>query len=101
MEIFKSLDEFQSEKFSILTIGTFDGVHLGHQKILKKLNKEAAENNLESTVLTFFPHPRTILNPSKPLKLINSIAERIELFKKSQIENSKVHLIGIKFTQFY
>ena len=67
MEIFKNLDEFQSEKFSILTIGTFDGVHLGHQKILKKLNKEAKENNLESTVLTFFPHPRTILNPSKPL----------------------------------
>ena len=91
MEIFKSLDKFQSEKFSILTIGTFDGVHLGHQKILKKLNKEAKENNLESTVLTFFPHPRTILNPSKPLNLINSIAERIELFKKSQIENLIIH----------
>ena len=86
MKIFKSLDEFQSKKFSILTIGTFDGVHLGHQKILKKLNKESKENKLESTVLTFFPHPRTILNPSKPLKLINSIAERIELFKKVKLK---------------
>ena len=100
MEIFKSLDEFQSEKFSILTIGTFDGVHLGHQKILKKLNKEAKENNLESTVLTFFPHPRTILNPSKPLKLINSIAERIELFKKSQIENLIIHSFDKKFSEY-
>ena len=56
MEIFKSLDKFQSEKFSILTIGTFDGVHLGHQKILKKLNKEAKENNLESTVSVSYTH---------------------------------------------
>ena len=100
MEIFKNLDEFKSEKFSILTIGTFDGVHLGHQKILKKLNKEAKENNLESTVLTFFPHPRTILNPSKPLKLINSIAERIELFKKSQIENLIIHSFDKKFSEY-
>ena len=47
---------------SILTLGTFDGVHKGHQKILKKLNSEAKKNKLKSVVLTFFPHPRNVLN---------------------------------------
>ena len=82
MKIFNNINEFNCKKSTIITIGTFDGVHLGHQKILKKLNVEAENNRLESSVLTFFPHPRTVLNPDSTLKLINTIEERISLFKK-------------------
>ena len=100
MKSFNSIENFSSNKQTILTIGTFDGVHLGHQKILKKLLKESFNNDLQSTVLTFFPHPRTILNPSKPLKLINSIDERIELFKRSRVENLIIHSFDKKFSEY-
>jgi len=91
MKRFNNINEFNCKKSTIITIGTFDGVHLGHQKILKKLNIEAENNGLESSVLTFFPHPRTVLNPNSSLKLINTIEERISLFKKSKIDNLIVH----------
>jgi len=91
MKRFNNINEFNCKKSTIITIGTFDGVHLGHQKILKKLNIEAENNGLESSVLTFFPHPRTVLNPDSTLKLINTIEERISLFKKSKIDNLIVH----------
>ena len=91
MKRFNNINEFNCKKSTIITIGTFDGVHLGHQKILKKLNIEAENNGLESSVLTFFPHPRTVLNPDSSLKLINTIDERISLFKKSKIDNLIVH----------
>ena len=91
MKRFNNINEFNCKKSTIITIGTFDGVHLGHQKILKKLNVEAENNGLESCVLTFFPHPRTVLNPDSSLKLINTIDERISLFKKSKIDNLIVH----------
>lgn len=100
MKSFNSIENFSSNKQTILTIGTFDGVHLGHQKILKKLLKESFNNDLQSTVLTFFPHPRTILNPSEPLKLINSIDERIELFKRSRVENLIIHSFDKKFSEY-
>ena len=100
MKSFNSIENFSSNKQTILTIGTFDGVHLGHQRILKKLIKESFNNDLQSTVLTFFPHPRTILNPSEPLKLINSIDERIELFKRSRVENLIIHSFDKKFSEY-
>ena len=100
MKSFNSIENFSSNKQTILTIGTFDGVHLGHQRILKKLLKESFNNDLQSTVLTFFPHPRTILNPSEPLKLINSIDERIELFKRSRVENLIIHSFDKKFSEY-
>ena len=98
MKSFNRIENFNSNKSTILTIGTFDGVHLGHQKILKKLLQVSNNKDLESTVLTFFPHPRTILNPSKPLKLINSINERIDLFKKSHIKNLIIHPFDKSFS---
>ena len=100
MKSFNRIENFNSNKSTILTIGTFDGVHLGHQKILKKLLQVSNNKDLESTVLTFFPHPRTILNPSKPLKLINSISERIDLFKKSHIKNLIIHPFDKKFSEY-
>ena len=99
MKIFNNINEFNCKKSTIITIGTFDGVHLGHQKILKKLNVEAENNGLESSVLTFFPHPRTVLNPDSSLKLINTIEERISLFKKSKIDNLIVHPFTKEFSE--
>ena len=99
MKRFNNINEFNCKKSTIITIGTFDGVHLGHQKILKKLNVEAENNGLESSVLTFFPHPRTVLNPDSSLKLINTIEERISLFKKSKIDNLIVHPFTQEFSE--
>ena len=99
MKRFNNINEFNCKKSTIITIGTFDGVHLGHQKILKKLNIEAENNGLESSVLTFFPHPRTVLNPGSSLKLINTIEERISLFKKSKIDNLIVHPFTKEFSE--
>lgn len=99
MKRFNNINEFNCKKSTIITIGTFDGVHLGHQKILKKLNIEAENNGLESSVLTFFPHPRTVLNPDSTLKLINTIEERISLFKKSKIDNLIVHPFTKEFSE--
>lgn len=99
MKRFNNINEFNCKKSTIITIGTFDGVHLGHQKILKKLNVEAENNGLESSVLTFFPHPRTVLNPGSSLKLINTIEERISLFKKSKIDNLIIHPFTKEFSE--
>ena len=99
MKRFNNINEFNCKKSTIITIGTFDGVHLGHQKILKKLNVEAENNRLESSVLTFFPHPRTVLNPDSSLKLITTIEERISLFKKSKIDNLIVHPFTKNFSE--
>lgn len=99
MTIYNNINEFNSRDNTILTIGTFDGVHLGHQKVLERLTNSAIENNLESTVLTFFPHPRTILNPDKPLKLINSVKERTDLLKRSKINNLIIHPFDKSFSE--
>ena len=99
MTIYNNINEFSSTDNTILTIGTFDGVHLGHQKVLERLTNSAIENNLKSTVLTFFPHPRTILNPDKPLKLINSVKERTELLNRSKVDNLIIHPFDKNFSE--
>ena len=99
MTIYNNINEFNSTDNTILTIGTFDGVHLGHQKVLERLTNSAKENKLESTVLTFFPHPRTILNPNKPLKLINSVKERTKLLNRSKVDNLIIHPFDKNFSE--
>ncbi len=83
MRIFDNLKSYSSEKESILTIGTFDGVHFGHNKILKKLVEEAKKNKLSSLIMTFFPHPRMVLKTSQEIKMIDTIDEKIHLLKKN------------------
>ena len=99
MKKINGIDNFSINCESIITIGTFDGVHKGHQKILKKLIKESYKLNLESIVLTFFPHPRIVLNPNSPLKLINTIDERSSLFKKSGIDTLITHPFDKNFSE--
>ena len=67
---------FTSEKPTVITIGTFDGVHLGHQKIIKRVVETAHKNGLLATVFTFFPHPRMIVQHDQQLKLIHTLAEK-------------------------
>ena len=99
MKKINGVDNFSINSPTILTLGTFDGVHKGHQKILKKLKTEAKKDNLKSVVLTFFPHPRTVLNPDFPLKLINTIEERSNLFEKSGIDILSTHPFDKNFSE--
>ncbi|MGB5498961.1 MAG: riboflavin biosynthesis protein RibF, partial [Maribacter sp.] len=75
----QSIAKFDKEQPTVITIGTFDGVHIGHRKILKKLIKNARSNNLKSTVLTFFPHPRMVLQKDADIKLLNTIDEKVKI----------------------
>ena len=87
MKIFNNIQSYSPEKESILTIGTFDGVHIGHNKILTKLVEESKKNNLSSLIITFFPHPRMVLQKSQEIKMIDTIDEKIHLFEKTGVDN--------------
>lgn len=97
MEVYRDIKEIQEIRNAVLTIGSFDGVHKGHQKILQSLITTAKDIAGESVVLTFHPHPRQVLSRGKEaaLKLINSPQEKIELLEKTGID----HLVIIPFTQ--
>ncbi len=96
MKIYRNLTEFNPLEKAVVTIGTFDGVHIGHQKILKKLVDCARENQGESVLLTFFPHPRLIINPDdEALRLINDIEEKTHQLALSGLD----HLIITPFTR--
>jgi riboflavin kinase / FMN adenylyltransferase len=96
MKIYYDLDDFTKLKYAVVTSGTFDGVHVGHQKILSRLNEVADKNNGESVVITFWPHPRFVLYPEEnSLKLLNTFEEKAELLKEQGI----AHLVRIPFTK--
>ena len=99
MKRVNGINNFLIHSPTILTLGTFDGVHKGHQKILKKLNSEANKAKLKSIVLTFFPHPRIVLNHRSNLKLINTIKERSELLEKSGIDFLITHPFDKTFSE--
>jgi len=93
VEIKDALD-LHFEKDSVVTIGTFDGVHIGHQKIIKRLVKIAKKNKMQAVVMTFFPHPRMVLQKDSSIKLINTIDEKSILLGKYGID----HLVIKRFT---
>ena len=80
-----------------ITIGTFDGVHIGHQKIIEQILSLAKENSLQPTVLTLFPHPRMVLHKEDNIKLLNTIDERIELLKSFGIKEVVVKTFDTEF----
>ncbi|POR30460.1 riboflavin biosynthesis protein RibF [Flavobacterium columnare] len=94
MKVISDLSNVQFSKRTIVTIGTFDGVHLGHQKIIKKLQSNANEFN-ETVVITFTNHPRTFLKTDSPVKLLSTNAEKIELLEKLEVDN----LLFLEFNQ--
>ena len=99
LKIFNSIKSFNATKPTIVTIGTFDGVHLGHQKIVAQITKNAHALNCESLVLTFFPHPRMVLQGKSDLKLLNTINEKIDLLEKIGIDNLIIHPFDEKFAE--
>lgn len=99
MRIFDNLKSYSSEKESVLTIGTFDGIHIGHNKILKTLVEESKKNKLSSLIITFFPHPRMILQKSNEIKMIDTIDEKIHLLEKAGIDNLIIHPFDHNFSK--
>jgi riboflavin kinase / FMN adenylyltransferase len=96
VKVYQNLEEIGEVKNPVVTTGTFDGVHVGHQTIIKRLKEIALKENGETVLLTFFPHPRMVLYPEDDsLKLINTQEEKIELLEKYGID----HLIVLPFTK--
>lgn len=96
VKIYTSIDEIQDIPNPVLTIGTFDGVHVGHQKIIEKVINKANEVGGESVLFTFYPHPRMVVNSSNHgIKLIQSQEEKIEKLEKLGVQ----HLLIIPFTK--
>jgi len=92
VKIFQGFDELTKIPNPVLTIGTFDGVHLGHQKIINQLNEEAKKVGGESVLFTFYPHPRMVLFPeSHGLKLIQTQVEKLEKLERIGLQNVIVH----------
>ena len=99
MKLFHSINDFQSTKKTILTLGTFDGVHIGHKKILERITQNTENGKYESLVLTFFPHPRMVLQEKSEIKLLNTISEKIKLLEATGIENLIVHPFDESFSR--
>lgn len=95
MAVFFHNDQLPDFRNAVITIGTFDGVHLGHQQILQQVVARAKAVNGESVVITFEPHPRRLLFPDKPLKLLTSLSLKLDLLQQSGIE----HVVIIPFTR--
>src|SRR5690606_15188328 len=96
MKIYRNIEDFIPIDNAVVTIGTFDGVHIGHQKILSTLKESAREINGETVLLTFFPHPRMILHPEDDsLRLISTIEEKASKLAACGID----HLIITPFTK--
>lgn len=96
MKIYHGIDDFTKLDYAVVTSGTFDGVHVGHQKIFARIREITQRNNGESVVLTFWPHPRLVLHPEEEsLKLLNTFEEKAALLKDQGIH----HLVRIPFTK--
>ena len=90
---------FKSNNRTVVTIGTFDGVHIGHQKIIERLVSTARSGDLESAILTFFPHPRMVLQKDSGIQLINTIDEKKELLEKRGLDHLIVHPFTREFSR--
>ena len=99
MEIIQGVYEFKSDKPTVLTIGTFDGVHIGHQQILKHLIETAKANDLYSCLLTFYPHPRMVLQKDSGIKMIQSIEEKIEKLREIGLDYLVIHPFSKEFSR--
>ncbi len=91
MKLYSSAASYKNTRGCVVTIGTFDGVHKGHKTILNRLVATAKKEDLDSVVLTFFPHPRMVLQEDSDIKLINTIAERTELLRDTNIDHLIIH----------
>lgn len=94
MQVHRSIDQLPAFTKAVITIGTFDGVHIGHQKVIAALRDEANRVGGETVIISFHPHPRKIVQPNRPLQLINTLDEKISLLDAAGID----HLVVVPFT---
>lgn len=100
MRVFQSLATLPKFKNAVITIGSYDGVHAGHQQIIKRVNDLAKEENGESILITFHPHPRLVIMPDDTsLKLITSVNEKIEVLKRYGVDNVIIVPFSKAFSQ--
>ena len=100
MKVHYSFESFKNIKNPIVTVGTFDGVHYGHQKIIQRLQKIAKKNNGESVLLTFDPHPRKVLLNDQGLKLIHTVKEKINILEKLGLDHLVIYPFTKEFSKF-
>ena len=93
----KTAADYKQIKSSVITIGTFDGVHVGHQQIIRRLVDTARKNDLQALVLTFFPHPRMVIQNDANIKLINTIDEKAKQLEQLGVD----HLVVKEFTKSF
>ena len=100
MKIYHSIEDFPSDVNTIVTIGTFDGVHKGHQIVINRINEIAKKKAMESVVLTFDPHPRHVIYPDdQELRLIHTLEEKIEALSKTGVQNLVLHKFTKEFSR--
>lgn len=99
MKTFSSIQDFISTKKVVVTLGTFDGVHIGHKMIIDKIVNFAQQHDCESLVLTFFPHPRMVLSQDHNIKLLNTLDEKKELLESLGLDNLVVQKFDYDFSQ--
>lgn len=98
MHIYRDLDQLPQFQRSVITIGTFDGVHTGHARILRQLREEAVRIDGETVIITFFPHPRKVVKGgTEDIRLINTLEEKIQLLSWQKID----HLVIVPFTEAF
>ena len=98
MHIYRNIDHLPAFRRAVITIGTFDGVHTGHQKILEQLHREAARIDGQTVIITFHPHPRKIVKgATADIRLINTLQEKIELLSEKRID----HMVVVPFTEAF
>ena len=99
MKTIHGIENYPSDEASIVTIGTFDGVHMGHQQILKQLIDTSQKSKLKSVLLTFFPHPKVVLQPDISMNLIQTIQEREKALENTGLDYLVIHPFSIEFSR--
>jgi riboflavin kinase/FMN adenylyltransferase len=99
LKIIHSLSNYHHTENTVVTIGTFDGVHIGHQKIIEQVVKTAKQLDKKSVLLTFFPHPRMVLQQNAAIELINTIDERAYLLSKTGLDYLIIHPFSMEFSR--
>lgn len=99
MEVYHGIENFSRIAYPVVTTGTFDGVHMGHMTIINRLKEVAEKQKGETVLLTFFPHPRMVLQEDNDLKLINTLDEKINLLEKAGIDHLIIHPFTKEFSR--
>ncbi len=99
MKTFQGISRFSSDFSTAITIGTFDGVHIGHRKILERLINDAKAVGHKSTVLTFFPHPRMVLQKDTEIKLLSTLEEKVEILRDLGLDYLIIHPFTKEFSR--